>query len=283
MEVIFEDVSYTYDNKSSMSKKALSRVSVKFKKAKINAIVGKSGSGKTTLVQLTNALIIPTKGKIIVDKYIVQKDFKIPNINDLRINVGLVFQFPEDQIFNSTVKKEISFGMKYFNYKVNQLDKRCKDALTMVGLDQAYLERSPFTLSHGEIRKVAIASILVFNPKVLILDEPTIGLDSESKNSLIRLLKLLKERYKKTIIIISHDTDMIHKIADYVVVMSNGKVVMEGDKYKVFKDEQSLKKYGIRAPRIIEFSNLVKNKKNIRLGYRDDINDLIKDVYRNVK
>lgn len=280
MEIKFNDVSFSYNEKGK--KEALRDININIKKGKINGIIGRSGSGKTTLAELINALLIPTKGNIQVEKFIIEKGKKIININTLRSSVGLIFQFPEEQFFNLKVKDEIKFGMNYFNIKTKEIDKRCIDALKLVGLDETYLERETFKLSSGEMRKVAIASILAFNPKVVILDEPTIGLDSSSKKNLISLIRKLKTRYHKTIIIITHDVDLLHQISDYVFVLDNGKVVLEGNKYEVFTNDE-ITKYGLNPPKIIEFEKLVQNKKGIKLGYRDEINDLIKDIYRYAK
>lgn len=172
--------------------------------------------------------------------------------------------------------------MQQFSYKVDQIEKRVSDALKMVGLDDSYRERNPFSLSNGEMRKVAIASVLAFNPKVIILDEPTIGLDTVSKQTFLRMLKTLKNRYHKTIIVVSHDVNMIHRIVDYLFVLDKGKLVLEGDKYEVFGNEE-LEQYGVARPYVMEFSYQVWKKKGIKLGYRDEINDLIKDIYRHAK
>jgi len=282
MEIRFNNVSFSYNEKLKSKKQALTNINLDIKKGKINGIIGRSGSGKTTLVELINALLIPTIGNIKVDDFIIEKGKKIININNLRVNIGLIFQFPEEQFFNLKVKEEIKFGMTYFNVKTEEIDKRCIDALKMVGLDETYLERETFKLSSGEKRKVAIASILAFNPKVVILDEPTIGLDSLSKKNLISLIRKLKTRYHKTIIIITHDVDLLHQISDYIFVLDNGKVVLEGNKYEVFTNDE-LTNYGLVPPKIIEFEKLVQKKKNIKLGHRDDINDLIKDIYRYAK
>lgn len=281
MEIEFKNVSYVYNLNTPLRKLALEEINLKFKEGKINVIMGKSGSGKTTLAQLINALLKPTRGKIEIDDFVIERNLKMKNINDLRVNVGFVFQFPEEQIFNKTVKKEIVFGMKYLNYKKGSEDERAAMALKMVGLDESYLKRDPFTLSGGEMRRVAIASILAFNPKVIVFDEPTVGLDSLAKKNLIRLIKMLKNKYKKTIIIITHDSDMAYEISDYMYILQSGEIVIEGDKYKVF-NHKLIQEYGIKLPKIIEFTQKAR-KKGIKLMQRDDINDLIKDVYRNVK
>lgn len=285
MEIKFNDVNYIYNKNSSIKNEVLKNINVKFSEGEITSIIGRSGSGKTTIAELMNALLYPSEGNINIGSYLLTSRGIKNNkkINNLRVNVGLVFQFPEEQFFNMTVKEEISFGMKYFNYKTKDIDKRVSDALKMVGLDDNYLERNPFTLSNGEKRKVAIASIIAFNPKVIILDEPTIGLDSISKKNLLQLIRKLKQRLNKTIILISHDIELVHQVSDYVIVLDKGNVITEGDKYSVFKKEEMLKKYGIKVPKIIEFSNKVLDKKGIKIGYRDEMNDLIKDIYRYVK
>lgn len=282
MEIKFNHVNYTYYENTPLAKTALQDISTIFEKEKIHGIIGRSGSGKTTMIELMNALLIPSQGNIEIGSRVISKTRKIQNINQMRYKIGLVFQFPEEQFFCSTVRKEIEFGMKYFKKTVKNIDKHVSDALKMMELDDSYLARDPFSLSSGEMRKVAIASILAFNPQVIILDEPTIGLDFESKENLIKILKMLKKRYHKTVIIVTHETDLLHKIADHIVVLDQGKIVLEGNKYEVFT-HPDLAKYGIQRPKIIEFEKMVLDKKQVKLGFRDDINDLMKDVYRYVK
>lgn len=282
MEIKFNNVSYAYNQNTPLEAKALQDISVTFEEEKIHGIVGKSGSGKTTMIELMHTLMLPTQGNIEVGSRVISQGSQIQNVNQMRYKVGLVFQFPEEQFFCSTVQKEIAFGMKYFKKSAAEIKKHISDALKMVQLDDSYLERDPFSLSSGEMRKVAIASVLAFNPKVIILDEPTIGLDFESKENLIKILKMLKKRYHKTVIIVTHDTDLLHRIADHIVILENGKLVLEGNKYEVFT-HPSLEEYGVKRPQIIAFEKTVLDKKNIKLGFRDDINDLMKDVYRYVK
>lgn len=285
MEIKFNNLNYTYNPNTSIQKDVLKDINISFKEGKITSLIGRSGSGKSTMAELMNALLFPSDGTIEIGNYLLtSKGIKNnKKINDLRVNVGLIFQFPEEQFFNMTVKEEISFGMKYFKYKTKDIEKRVSDSLKMVGLSDEYLDRNPFTLSNGEKRKVAIASILAFNPKIIILDEPTIGLDYISKKNLMQLIRKLKMRLNKTIILISHDIELIHAISDYVILLDNGNIITQGDKYTVFKQEELLKQYGMRIPKIIEFSNMVYRKKGIKIGYRDEINDLIKDIYRYVK
>ncbi len=283
MEIKWDHVSFTYNKVNYQKKEVLKNINLSFPEGKITGIIGKSGSGKTTMVELMDALLLPTEGTIQIGNFLLENNHPLKNLNALRFQVGLVFQFPEEQIFNTTVKEELAMGLKFYHYKIDQIEKRSLEALKMVGLDDSYLDKNPFHLSQGEKRKVAIASILMLNPEVLILDEPTIGLDSESKQSLLKLLRILKNRFHKTIIIVSHNTDFLLPIVDYVVVLHNKKVVMDGDKYTVFKQVKKLQQYGVKPPKIIEFSDKVLNKKNIKIGYRDEINDLIKDIYRYVR
>lgn len=283
MEIKFNHVDFIYSKVNYQKKEVLNDINVSFQEGKITGIVGKNGSGKTTMAELIDGLLLPSNGNIQVGNFLLEKNSKNKDIHDLRFQVGLVFQFPEDQIFNDTVKEELAMGLKFYHYKLDQIEKRTLDALKMVGLDASYLDKNPINLSNGEKRKVAIASILMMNPEVLILDEPTIGLDPESKKNFIKLLRILKNRFHKTILIVSHDTDFLLPIVDRVVVLYDKKIVLEGTKYDVFKQVKKLKQYGVKVPQVIEFSDKVLQKKKIKIGYRDEINDLIKDIYRYVK
>lgn len=276
MEVKYNDVQYIVSNK-----KILDDIDLRIKVGAINVIIGSIGSGKSSLVEMLNAVIYPTKGNVKVGQFNISSTEKIKNINDLRFNVGYISQFPEEQFFCENVKKEIAFEIDFFNYRKNNIDKRISDSLKMVGLDDSYLKRDPFSLSGGEARRVALASALVINPEILVIDEPTYGLDSQGKTNLIKILRTIKRRYNKTIIIVTNDVEFAHILADYIFVLDNGKVVLEGDKYDIFKKGTKLKKYGIIVPKIIEFELLALNK-NKKLGFRDEMNDLIKDILRNI-
>ncbi len=229
----------------------------------VTAFMGRSGSGKTLLSCVISSLT-DYNGKVTCNG-----------------KVGVVFQNPDEQFFSNTVEKEIGFGLNFAHKDKKAIHQKIVDALMMVDLPYEYLDRKINSLSSGEKRKVAIASVLADNPKVLILDEPTVGLDAKSVSSLVRILNLIKSRYEKTIIVFSKDADFIHQIADEVVIIDNGKIVLSGNKYDVFTKD--IEKYGLRKPKIIQFESMVLESKHIKLLYRDDINDLMKDVYRHVK
>ena len=276
-----KNVDYVYKKINYQEKLVLKNINIKFDCGKINAIIGAPGSGKSTLLNLLNQELIPTKGKIIVDQYTITNNNDLKNID--RSIIGFVLQNPSDQFFNSTVREELIVTMQMNNYIPNQMNKRILDVLKMVHLEEDTLIRKPNSLSESEKRKLAIAQALICNPKILVLDEPVNSFDEKTKEEYLKLFRLLTKRYNKTIIIASNDLNFVHKIADKVFVLNQNEIVEEGDTYQLFKDTRLLKKYGLIPPYTMLFSNLVKEKKNIKIGYRDEINDLIKDIYRYVK
>lgn len=280
MEVIAREVAFSYQKERYEKKAVLEDISFSLEEGTITGLVGKSGSGKTTLLELIDALLLPTQGTIQIGQFLLTSDSNRFQLEKVRAKVGLLFQFSEEQFFHKTVKEELLFRLHLYHYQVEQAEKRMMEAMALVGLSLDTLDKNPFSLSFGEKRKVAIASVLIYNPKVLLFDEPTTGLDSHSKKQFLKLCKILKHRYHKTILIASHDTDFLHAVSDSILVLAKGKIVLSGDKYEVFGKD--LQKYGVATPKLISFSNKVLKEKQIKLGYRDDINDLIKDVYRNV-
>lgn len=280
MEVRFKDVSFSYNKGQRNEKKALNNINLFLEDNKIHGIIGPIGSGKSTLLELMNGITKPTSGKIIVGEYELNKKI---NFNRFRYDVGLVYQFPEKQFFSSTVAEEISFSSKVFEPKNKNLKTKIKKVLKMVGLDDSYLKRNPLSLNGGEKRKVAIASVLISNPKLLIMDEPTIGLDNKSKKSLIKLLKNLKTRHMKTIIIVTHDVDMLYEIADNVVILNNGNLIKEGTKEAVFSDVEFLDKNNTPVPSIVRFERIVYDKLNIDLGLVYNVNDLVRSISKSIE
>ena len=212
----FENVTYIYNPNTVYEKKALDNINIKIDEGQIIGLIGKSGSGKSTLVQNLCTLLKPTSGKIFTDNK----------------KIGFVFQYPEHQIFEMSVKNEIEFAIK--NLDETEKHKRVLDALVAVGLTNNYLNKNPFELSGGEKRKVAIASILVMQPEILILDEPTVGLDFKTQQNILSYIKKLHETKKITIIIISHNMNIIAELTQKTIVMENGKIIFYGQTYKAF-------------------------------------------------
>ena len=239
-------------------------------------IVGESGSGKSTLVQLLNGLLIATFGDVVVfDKKLSGKKLKL---KDTRKRVGLIFQFPEHQLFDDTVLKDVCFGPKNFGMK-NYLD-LAKDALSVVGIDESLYENSPFNLSGGQQRRVAIAGVLASNPDILVFDEPTVGLDPQGKKELVTLLKKLNEEYHKTIILITHDMDLLGEVSKRVVVLKQGKICFDGTKDELFSNSELVRKTSLDYPNTIKILKEIKTKFNVELN---EYKYTILDVYSELK
>lgn len=276
MEVIFKNVSFSYNYKMENEKEALKDINLCLESNQIHGIIGPIGSGKSTLLELMNGITKPTTGDISIGSYNLHKNsFKF---NKFRYDVGLVYQFPEKQFFCNTVGEEIAFAEKIFAPKNKNIKKKVIKVLKMVGLDESYINRSPFSLNGGEKRRVAIASVLISNPKLLIMDEPTIGLDNNSKKRLMKLLKKLKTMYSKTIIIVTHDVDMLYEIVDNVVVLNEGKVVKEGNKLSVFSNVELLDQNNTPVPSVVRTEKIIFDKTGIDLGYLPDMNSLVRAI-----
>ena len=274
MQVEFKNVSYAYNYKTANEKKALNDISFYLDSNKIHGIIGPIGSGKTTLLELMNGLNKPTSGSINVGKYNLTDRRKL-NFTRYRYDVGLVYQFPDKQFFCNTVGEEIAFSEKIYDKKHKSLKNKVINVLKMVGLDETYINRSPLKLNGGEKRRIAIASVLISNPKLLIMDEPTIGLDNNSKKRLMKLLKALKEKHNKTIIIVTHDVDMLYEIVDNVIVLNKGNIVKTGSKIDVFKNVELLDENNTPVPNIIRIEKMIYDKTGVDLGVCSNINSLV--------
>lgn len=280
MEVIFKNVSFSYNKGMKNQKKALENIDLVLQSNKIHGIIGPIGSGKSTLLELMNGITKPDCGEILVGNYDLTNKKRKLNFNKFRYDVGLVYQFPEKQFFSSTVGEEISFVEETVHSKKRSIKEKVKKVLKMVGLDESYIKRSTLSLNAGEKRRVAIASVLISNPKVLILDEPTIGLDDKSKKRLMKLLVGLKNKYLKTIIIVTHDVDMLYEIADNIVVLNKGKVITTGKKSKVFANVELLNENNTPIPSIVKLEKMVYDKTGIDLGIVYNVNDLVRSIAR---
>ena len=244
-----ENVNYIYQQGMPFERQALYDVNIEIGDGSLVALIGHTGSGKSTLIQHFNALVKPTSGKIIINGI----DVTAPKA-DLRLvrkTVGLVFQYPEHQLFEETVYKDIAFGPKNMGFSDEEIDKRVRESAALVGLKEKHLTRSPFDLSGGQKRRVAIAGVLAMNPKVLILDEPTAGLDPKGRDEILATIKKLHEENKEMIIIfVSHSMEDVAKTAERVIVMNDGHVEMQGTVAEVFAQAEHLQKIGLNVPQV---------------------------------
>ena len=244
-----ENVNYIYQQGMPFERQALYDVNIEIEDGSLVALIGHTGSGKSTLIQHFNALVKPTSGKIIINGI----DVTAPKA-DLRLvrkTVGLVFQYPEHQLFEETAYKDIAFGPKNMGFSDEEIDKRVRESAALVGLKEKHLTRSPFDLSGGQKRRVAIAGVLAMNPKVLILDEPTAGLDPKGRDEILATIKKLHEENKEMIIIfVSHSMEDVAKTAERVIVMNGGHVEMQGTVAEVFAQAEHLQKIGLNVPQV---------------------------------
>lgn len=281
MAILFSDVSHIYSEGTPFRYSALSNINVGITQGKITAIIGPTGSGKSTLVQHLNALLLPTTGTIsILDKKITS-DEKPKNLKSLRKEVGLVFQFPEYQLFEETILKDVAFGPK--NFEMENAEEKAKEALKMVGIEESYFERSPLELSGGQKRRVAIAGILAMDPKIIVLDEPTAGLDPAGSKAMMQLFDDLNRKYNKTIIVVTHDMEQVLKHCDEVIVMDEGQIRLKSDVKTFFKDSKLCKSLNILPPNIIRLKDELREK-----GYKIDdeavdVDTLVKQISKQVK
>ena len=267
MGIQVKNIFYTYQKKATNATQALADVSLEIKDNDFLAIVGETGSGKSTLAQMFNALLVPDKGDVLVNDYVINyKNRKSRKLRGLRKQVGLVFQFPEYQLFEETVEKDVAFGVKNFGVKGEEAIKRAHEALKQVGLDESYFKRAPFDLSGGEKRKVAIAGILAINPDILIFDEPTAGFDPQSSKDLMNLITEFHNN-GKTIIIITHDMDLVNTYTKRVVMLERGQVTFDGAPNELFA---YIKGYDrLDTPNVIKVAEKLKD-----MGMDIDINQI---------
>lgn len=252
MSITFKEVEHIYSENTPFAYHALKGVNLKITDQSFTAIIGQTGSGKSTLIQHINALLLPTSGSINIDEYLITATDKPSKLKPLRKKAGLVFQFPEYQLFEETIEKDIIFGPMIFGVSEEEAKKIAHNVLKTVGLDESYLNKSPFDLSGGQKRRVAIAGILAMNPDILILDEPTAGLDPQGTNEMMSLFKRINES-GKTIILVTHDMNHVLQYCDEVVVMNHGKVEKHDTVTNVFKDSEYLNSLGIDLPIITNF------------------------------
>jgi len=263
MSIQIENLTYIYMKGTPFEKKALDNISLSIGDNEFVGIIGHTGCGKSTLIQHFNGLLKPSSGKIIIDGAEVTNK----GLKELREKVGLVFQYPEHQLFEETVYKDIAFGLKNKKLSEEEERRRVLDAAAAVGIRPELLERSVFELSGGEKRRVAIAGVIVMNPKVLVLDEPTAGLDPAGRDEILAYVRKIYEERKITVVIVSHSMEDIARLVDRVIVMNEGKIIMDDKPSKVFSQTELLEKIGLAAPQVTYF---MKELKKIYPHIRDD-------------
>ncbi len=295
MSIEVKGVSYTYNRKKPNAHLALDDVSFTINDGEFVALVGKTGSGKSTLIQTFNGLILPDSGYVKVDDYIVTGDKKLkkqmlknaPKLIQeenkkmfmLRKKVGMVFQFPEYQLFSETILKDVMFGPKNFGMKEDEAKAKAEKTLRKVGIPDEYFEKSPFQLSGGEKRRVAIAGILVSEPDILIFDEPTAGLDPKGKKEIMNIIKEIHEA-GKTIILVTHDMDIVSDYVDKVFVLNNAKIIEETTPIELFNSPK-LNEYSLEIPNLYKLRNSLKKWSSAGFFEKiDSFSDLIDEILR---
>ncbi|WAM32974.1 energy-coupling factor transporter ATPase [Caldicellulosiruptor morganii] len=255
MFIEMRNVEFIYGDKTPFEKKALSGVNLTISKGEFIGIIGKTGSGKSTLVQLMNGLLLPQQGDVIVDG-INTKDKK--RIKEIRKRVGLVFQYPEYQLFEETVYRDIAFGPRNLGFSDKEIERKVKEVCELLEIPESILEKSPFELSGGQKRRVAIAGILAMDPEVLILDEPTAGLDMKGRKRIFNIIERLHREKGKTVILISHNLEDVANLCERVIVLNNGKISFDGPKHEVFENIKLLEKSGLIAPDVLYLQHRLK-------------------------
>lgn len=257
MAINFKSLTYIYDEGMPYAHKALDDINLSLIEGKITAIIGQTGSGKSTLVEHLNALLLPSFGSLeILDRTIVAKQ-KNTGLKALRKEVGLVFQFSEYQLFEETILKDVAFGPKNYGASEQEAIQKAKEALKLVGIEEKYYDISPLDVSGGQKRRIAIAGILALEPKILVLDEPTAGLDPKGASEMINIFINLNKQKNTTIIIVSHDNEMVYNFADYTVLMDHGKVIFNGLTLDLFNNKELSDKYNLLKPKIVLFKELL--------------------------
>ena len=260
MQISFKNVSYTYNYKTPYAREVLKDINLNIEEGSYTVIVGKTGSGKSTLIEHINGLLLPTYGEVLVNNVLItnpknkrEKRELAKTLKILRKDVAVLFQFSEQQLFETSVLKDIIFAPLNYGISEERAISKAKELIKLVGLDESYLDKSPFELSGGEMRKVALCGVLALEPKVLILDEPTVALDYQSREEIMAMVKRLKEEFDMTIVLVTHNMDYVLEYADKVFVLKNGEISFEGKVEDLFLNEQVLKENSLELPEVLKF------------------------------
>ena len=272
MQISLKNVSYTYNYKTPYAREVLKDINLNVEEGSYTVIIGKTGSGKSTLIEHINGLLLPTHGEVLVNNILItnpkskkEKRELAKKLKVLRQDVAVLFQFSEQQLFETSVLKDIIFAPLNYGISEERAISKAKELIKLVGLDKSYLDKSPFELSGGEMRKVALCGVLALEPKVLILDEPTVALDYKSREEIMTMVKKLKDELNMTIVLISHNMNYVLEYADKIFVLKNGKINFEGTVEELFADEKLLKENSLEQPELLKFYNKLQEN-NIKLN-----------------
>lgn len=281
MELSVENLIYEYDSGTSFAKRAIDNVNFKVNDNEFIGLIGHTGSGKSTLIQHLNGLLTPTSGTVKWNgKDIYQKGF---DRRLLRSHVGLVFQYPEYQLFETTIFKDVCYGPKNLGLTESEIESRAKNALDLVGIHEELWNGSPFELSGGQKRRVAIAGVLAMNPDILILDEPTAGLDPQGRIDILQGIKKIHEKTGNSIVFVTHSMDDVAEYANRIIVVNEGKIVFDDKPLNVFSEIEELEKISLSAPQI---SYILRDLKKAGIPINTEaitVNDAVENIYRTLK
>lgn len=284
MDITFENVTYIYQQNTPFAHKAIDDLSFQIKSGSYVAIIGHTGSGKSTLIQHLNGLAIPTEGKVSIGSYHLSKEEKPKDMKELRSKVGVVFQYPEHQLFEETVAKDIAFGPQNFGVSEAEIQNRINEITPAVGLDESLLERSPFDLSGGQMRRVAIAGVLAVNPDVLVLDEPTAGLDPRGQKEIMDMFYKLHQNQGLTTILVTHSMEDALKYADHVLILNKGTKYMEGSPEEVFSQKEALQRVQLDVPEIVQFLDEFQERFGTSIPFKkQSVKELAEAIQQQIK
>lgn len=266
MDISLQNVEYRYQANTPFERLAIKDVSIDIPTGTYMALIGHTGSGKSTVLQHLNALLLPTEGKVIIGDQEVKAKQKNKNLKQVRQRVGIVFQFPEHQLFEETVEKDIIFGPMNFGVSEAEAKERARLALKHVGLREEILEKSPFDLSGGQMRRVAIAGVLAMEPDCLVLDEPTAGLDPRGRKEIMDMFYSLHKERNLSTILVTHSMEDAAKYADQIIIMQQGQVVKQGTPIEIFSSVTELVAMGLDVPEVVRFQRSLEEKMGIKLA-----------------
>ncbi|CAM3851181.1 energy-coupling factor ABC transporter ATP-binding protein [Cytobacillus oceanisediminis] len=266
MDISLQNVEYRYQVNTPFERLAIKDVSIDIPSGTFLAIIGHTGSGKSTVLQHLNALLKPTEGKVVIGDRVITADKKQKNLKEVRQKVGIVFQFPEHQLFEETVEKDICFGPMNFGVSEEEAQKRARAAIQQVGLPEEILNKSPFELSGGQMRRVAIAGVLAMEPEVIVLDEPTAGLDPRGRKEIMDMFFSLHQTRGLSTVLVTHSMEDASRYADQIVIMHNGEVYEKGTPKEIFSSPEGLLKLGLDVPEVVRFQQKIEKSFNTRFS-----------------